>query len=106
MAGSYIKNAGYHNPKKDVIRKAVCNKTKRKTKNEIAGRRVQGSEKDGGERMERQSKDSRNLEAHCKGGQDPPRAVAPSKKKKCRIKPSNFLQTNSIRGVRYGVCDE
>jgi hypothetical protein len=57
------------NPKKDVIRKAVCNKTKRKTKNEMAGRLVQGSEKDGGERMERQSKESRNLEAHCKGGQ-------------------------------------
>jgi hypothetical protein len=31
--------------------------------------------------MERQSKESRNLEAHCKGGQCPPRAVAPSKKK-------------------------
>jgi hypothetical protein len=72
-------------PKKDVIRKAVCNKTKRKTKKEMAGRRVQGSEKDGGERMERQSKESRNLEAHCKGGQSPPRAVAPSKKKKDQI---------------------
>jgi hypothetical protein len=24
-------------PKKDVVRKAVCNKTKRKTKNEMAG---------------------------------------------------------------------
>jgi hypothetical protein len=69
-------------PKKDVIRKVVCNKTKRKTKNEMAGRRVQGSEKDGGERMERQSKETRNLEAHCKRGQGPPRAVAPSKKKK------------------------
>jgi hypothetical protein len=32
--------------------------------------------------MERQSKESRNLEAHCKGGQGPPRAVEPSKKKK------------------------
>jgi hypothetical protein len=32
-------------PKK-VVRKAVCNKTKRKTKNEMAGRRVQGTEKD------------------------------------------------------------
>jgi hypothetical protein len=69
-------------PKKGVIRKAVCNKMKRKTKNEMAGRRVQGSEKDGVERMERQSKESRNLEAHCKGGQGPPRVVAPSKKKK------------------------
>jgi hypothetical protein len=80
MAGWYRKNAGYRSPKKDVIRKAVCNKTKRKTKNEMAGRRVQGSEKDGGEQIERQSKELRNLEAHCKGGQDPPRAVAPSKK--------------------------
>ena len=32
--------------------------------------------------MERQSKGSRGLEAYCKGGQDPPRAVAPLKKKK------------------------
>jgi hypothetical protein len=32
--------------------------------------------------MERQSTESRNLEAHCKGGQGPPRAVAPSKKNK------------------------
>jgi hypothetical protein len=31
--------------------------------------------------MERQSKESRNLEAHCKGGQGPPRAVVPLKKK-------------------------
>jgi hypothetical protein len=49
MAGSYRQNAGYCNPKKYVIRKAVSNKTKRKTKNEMAGRRVQGSEKDWGE---------------------------------------------------------
>jgi hypothetical protein len=79
MAEPYRKNVGYRNPKKDVIWKAVCNKTKRKTKNEMDGRRVQGSEKEEGERMERQSKESRNLEAHCKGGQGPPRAVAPSK---------------------------
>jgi hypothetical protein len=32
--------------------------------------------------MERQGKGSRGLEAYCKGGQGPPRAVAPSKKKK------------------------
>jgi hypothetical protein len=32
--------------------------------------------------MERQSKGSRGLEAYCKGGQGPPQAVAPSKKKK------------------------
>jgi hypothetical protein len=36
-------------PKKDV-----CNKTKRKTKNETAGRRVHGPEKDGCIRMERE----------------------------------------------------
>ena len=30
----------------------------------------------------RDSKGSRGLEAYCKGGQDSPRAVAPSKKKK------------------------
>jgi hypothetical protein len=33
---SYRKNARHLNPKKDV-RKAVSNKTKRKTKNEMAG---------------------------------------------------------------------
>ena len=32
--------------------------------------------------MERQSKGSRGLEAYCNGGQGPPRAVAPLKKKK------------------------
>jgi hypothetical protein len=35
--------------------------------------------------MDRQSKESRNLEAHCKGGQGQPRAVAPSKKKFCTV---------------------
>ena len=40
-------------PKKDAVRKAVCNKTKRKTKNEMAGWRVHGPEKDGYKRMER-----------------------------------------------------
>ena len=30
--------------------------------------------------MERQSKGSRGLEAYCKGGQGPPRAVEPLKK--------------------------
>jgi hypothetical protein len=33
-------------------------------------------------RMERQSKGSRHLEAYRRGGQGPPRAVAPFKKKK------------------------
>ena len=32
--------------------------------------------------MERQGKGSRGLEAYCKGGQGPPRAVATSRKKK------------------------
>jgi hypothetical protein len=36
MAWSHRKNAGHSNPQKDV-RKAVCNKTQRKTKNEMAG---------------------------------------------------------------------
>ena len=31
---------------------------------------------------ERENKGSRGLEAYCKGGQGPPRAVAPPKKKK------------------------
>ena len=37
MAWSHRKNARHHNSKKDVVQKAVCNKTKRKTKNEMAG---------------------------------------------------------------------
>jgi len=71
---SYRKNARHRNPKKKDVRKAVCNKTKRKTKNEMAG------DGDGNKQMERQTKGSRGLEAYCKGGQGPPRAVAPSKK--------------------------
>jgi hypothetical protein len=76
MAWSYRKNARHRNPKKDVVRKAVCNKTK-KTKNEMAGECVHGPEKDGCKRMERQSKELRSLEAYCRGGQSPPRAVVP-----------------------------
>jgi hypothetical protein len=37
MAWSYRKNARHRNSKKDVVWKAVCNKMKRKTKNEMAG---------------------------------------------------------------------
>jgi hypothetical protein len=37
MAWSYRKNARHRNPKKDVVWKAVHNKTKRKAKNEMAG---------------------------------------------------------------------
>jgi hypothetical protein len=80
MAWSYRKNARCHNPRKDVVRKAVCNKMKRKTKNEMAGWHVHGPEKDGNKRIERQSKGLRSLEAYCKGGQGPPWAVAPLKK--------------------------
>jgi hypothetical protein len=65
-----------------LIKKNIYATWNVQTKNKVAGRHVQGSEKDGGERMERQSKESRNLEAHRKGGQGPTRAVAPSKKKK------------------------
>ena len=71
-------------PKKDVVHKAVRNKTKRKTKNEMAGWRVHRPEKDGNKRMEGQRKGSRGFEAYCKGGQGLPRAVAPSKKKKVK----------------------
>ena len=85
MAWSHRKNARHRISKKDVVRKAVCNKTKRKTKNKMAGWRVHGPEKDGNKRMERQSKGSRGLEAYCKGGQGPPRAVAPPKKKKFHL---------------------
>ena len=37
MGWSYRKNARHCNPKKDAVQKAVFNKTKRKTKNEMAG---------------------------------------------------------------------
>jgi len=36
MVLSHRKNARHLNSKKDVVRKDVCNKTKRKTKNEMA----------------------------------------------------------------------
>ena len=50
-------------PKKKDIRKAVCNKTKRKTKNEMAGLSVKGPEKDGNKRMERERERARDREA-------------------------------------------
>jgi hypothetical protein len=37
MAWSSRKNARHHSFKKDAIWKAICDKTKRKTKNEMAG---------------------------------------------------------------------
>jgi len=37
MAWSHRKNARHRNSEKDVVRKVVGNKTKRKTKNEMAG---------------------------------------------------------------------
>jgi len=49
-----------------------------KTKKDMAGWCVHGPDKDGCKRMERQSKEWRGLEAYCRGGQGPPRAVAPS----------------------------
>jgi hypothetical protein len=88
MAWAYRNTARRRNPKQNVVRKALCNKTKRKTKNEMAGCRVHGPEKEGNKLMERQSKRSRDLEAYCKGGQNPPRAVVPPKKKK------EFLQNS------------
>jgi hypothetical protein len=33
----FRKNAGHSNTQKDVVWKAACNKTQRKTKNEMAG---------------------------------------------------------------------
>ena len=45
---------------------------------EMAGWRVHGPEKDGYKRKETYSKEPRDLEAYCSGGQGPPRAVAPS----------------------------
>ena len=99
MAWSYRKNARRRNSEKDAERKAVYNKTKRKTKNEMAGWRVHGPEKDGNKRMERQCKGSRGLEAYCKGGQEPPRAVATSKKKKKRP----FISSYGFRS-RVLVC--
>ena len=58
----------------------------------MAGWHVHGPEKDGDKRMERQSKGSTGLEAYCKGGQGPPRAVAPPKKKKIVIYYNTFLK--------------
>ena len=78
VAWSHRKNARHRSSIKDVVRKAVCNKMKRKAKNEVAGWRVHGPEEDGFKWMERQSKESRGLEAHCRGGQGLPWAVAPS----------------------------
>ena len=51
--------------------------------------------------MERQSKGSRGLEAYCKGGQGPPRAVAPPKKKKKKKKKKNFcfMCTSDLRMI-------
>jgi hypothetical protein len=66
-------------------------KKKKKTKNQMAGRRVHGPEKDGCKRMERQSKGSRDLEAYHRGGQGPPRAVALFKKKKNYIERFYYL---------------
>ena len=52
--------------------------------------------------MERQSKGSRGLEAYCKGGQGPPRAVAPPKKKKSQ---QDTLFLNFILETALHVLD-
>jgi hypothetical protein len=64
-------------PKKDAVWEAVCNKMKRKTKNEMTGWCVHGPEKDGCKRMEGQNNEPRSVEAYCRGGQGPPRSVVP-----------------------------
>jgi len=103
MAWSCRKNARHRNSKKDV-QKAVCNKTKRKTKNEMIGWRVHGPERDGNKRMERQSKGWRGLEAYCKGGQGPPWAVAPSKKN-CYYTGREVMKTTMKAAARKAsVC--
>jgi len=81
MAWSYRNNATHRNSEKRCTESSM-NKTIRKTKNEMAGRRVHRTEDDGNKRKERQSKWSRGLEAYCKRGQGPPRFAASSKKKK------------------------
>ena len=55
--------------------------------------------------MERKSKGSRGLEAYCKGGQGPPWAVAPSKKKKDGTKASKWLGILKVitRGSHQGA---
>ena len=57
MAWAYRKNARHSNPKKNAIRKAIP------------------MLQDGCQQVEGQSKESRSLEAYCRGGQGPPRAV-------------------------------
>ena len=61
-----------------------------------------GPEKDGNKRMERQRKESRGLEAYCKGGQGPPRAVVPPKKnvKSARLR-SDYWTTSSSSLTGY-----
>jgi hypothetical protein len=70
--------------------------------------------------MEGQSKESRNLEAHRKGGQGPPRAVAPSERERenradkidcfCAviIQQSNQLysEMDNILGFKLSPCSE
>jgi len=53
--------------------------------------------------MEGQSKGSRGLEAYCKGGQGPPRAVAPSKKKKITNNKIRYLSTQ-VENIPSATC--
>ena len=55
--------------------------------------------------MERQSKGSRGLEEYCKGGQDPPRAVAPSKEKNPSKREAADLRSQP-RGHRHRPLTE
>jgi hypothetical protein len=50
--------------------------------------------------MERQSKESRGLEAYCRGGQDPPQAVAPFGRKEELTLVSMPPDTHDIHNIR------
>ena len=51
--------------------------------------------------MERESKESRGLEAHCRGGQGPPRAVAPSGGGLCHRTHTVLCEQNKV--IRYNL---
>jgi hypothetical protein len=81
MAWSYRKNAIFpFPPKKKMYGKLYATRRRERPKMMMAGLCVHEPEKDENKRKERQSKGLRGLEAYCKGGQGPPRAVVPPKK--------------------------
>jgi len=51
--------------------------------------------------MERLSKGSRGLEAYCKGGQGPPWAVAPPKKKTKTVPELNYCRKQRGRVKKF-----